>query len=584
MAGPVGTAPAQDWPCLIASREAWRAALAAAGARRVAIHMEDSFAFAGALLGAWAAGCTAILPGDATEITAASLEDGADLFLGGFPAGETGTRRLLAVPQPGPAPAPSSVTFTLPNPPVVIFTSGSSGSPLAVEKTASDLQEEVATLESVLGAELPAVTAPGSGSAACVLATVSHQHIYGLLFRCLWPLAAGRPFSGEPIRFPEELFESIRAAAGPVLLVASPAFLRRLPEARFPEARPGDARAQIDGKSLAAVFSSGGPLPWTCVPACAQLLGAVPVEIYGSSETGGIAWRRRESEAMPWTLFPRVEIDAGEEGNLVLTQSPHMEKGRPFATRDGVRMLPQGFQLQGRLDRIVKLEEKRLSLEAMEALLRSHPRVAEAHLTVSTGDGGGEGEVAGDDNGKRLGAVLRLRSGDIPVRGSDARAELVQSLRTHLLQGFERALLPKRWRLVAAMPISAAGKVIQTDLQALFRPQMGPVILATSRLDNGAAMLELEIPAELEHFRGHFPHMPLLPGVVQLDWAIAQGVRLFGPFGGFLGLQAIKFQRPIMPGMRIRLELARIKDKAGVAFKYESSLGRHASGQALFAS
>ena len=74
------------------------------------------------------------------------------------------------------------------------------------------------------------------------------------------------------------MFEAIRAAAGPVLLVASPAFRRRLPEARFPEARfpearPGDARAQTDGKSLAAVFSSGGPLPWTCVPACAQLLG-----------------------------------------------------------------------------------------------------------------------------------------------------------------------------------------------------------------------------------------------------------------------------------------------------------------------
>ncbi|HKP94990.1 MAG TPA: hypothetical protein VJ385_04460, partial [Fibrobacteria bacterium] len=329
-------------------------------------------------------------------------------------------------------------------------------------------------------------------------------------------------------------------------------------------------------------FSSGGPLPWACVPACTAMLGTPPVEIYGSSETGGIAWRRRRKEDEPWTLFPKVEIAVSAEGDLVLTASPHRAASLPFATSDRVRPAERGFQLLGRGDRIVKLEEKRLSLTAMEELLAAHPRVAEARLLVLPGepDGGTSGAPGGRET---LGAVLRLRDGEIPLRGSDARAALVRSLRDHLLRGFDRVLLPKRWRMVAALPVNAAGKTVQADLRALFAPQLGPVILSARRLENGATLLDLDVPAELEHFRGHFPRLALLPGVVQLDWAIREGARLFGPFGPFRGLQALKFQRPILPGMRISLELAPLKDRSGVAFKYDSKEGRHASGQALFA-
>ncbi|MDB5050197.1 MAG: hypothetical protein JWO30_3268 [Fibrobacteres bacterium] len=567
LSGPVGLAPGQDWTALAALRDAWRDALKGAGAKRAALHFGNTFDFAAALLGCWAAGCTAVIAGDATEITTALLAGRADVLLGDFPAGGPGRPGMRTTWNEPPFAAPAPATHATPLPPavpdlpVIIFTSGSTGLPLAVEKTWSDLGNEVETLEAVLGAGL---------SGARVLSTVGHQHIYGLLFRCLWPLAAGRPFSDRLIRFPEELAESLQAP-GPVVLVASPAFLRRLPEARLPEPHLPDASgATVGFRPLTAVFSSGGPLPWACVPACAHLLGADPVEIYGSSETGGIAWRRRAGEDPPWTAFPKVEIAIGEAGELLLVKSPHMKASKPFATSDRVSAVEGGFRLLGRADRIVKVEEKRLSLTAMEDLLTAHPRVAEARVLV----------LAGDRD--TLGAVLRLRDSAIPTRGSEARAALVQSLRAHLLNGFDRVLLPKRWRLVETMPANAAGKTALAALRSLFDPQVNPVILETRRLENGAAVLELEIPAELEHFRGHFPQLPLLPGVVQLDWAILEGARLFGPFGAFRGLQALKFQRPIFPGMRISLELARLKDKSGISFKYDSSQGRHASGQAIF--
>lgn len=524
-------------------RDRWRDALIAKGAARAALYFADTLDFSAALLGTWAAGCTAVIPGDATELTAAGLSGSADAFLGEFPA--------QVSPWREPPAAPAAAAKPFPALPLVIHTSGSTGKPVAVRKAAADIENELASLEAAFGSDLDGTR---------ILATVSHQHIYGLLFRCLWPLAAGRPCPGRLIRFPEELEESL-ADGKPSALVASPAFLRRLPE----------APARDWGRSLRAVFSSGGPLPWEAAQACARDFGRPPVEVYGSSETGGIAWRRRIAEDQTWAPFPGMGLALGDVGNLVMTRSPHVTDGLPFATSDRVELSADGsFRLLGRGDRIVKVEEKRLSLAALEALLAEHPRVAEARALLLPGER------------ETLAAVLRMKDGPLPVRGSRARGELMDSLRRHLLRGFDRTVHPKRWRLVESLPADAQGKSTQALLAALFEPQCGPVILDTRHREDGATVLHLHMPAELEHFRGHFPQAALLPGVVQIDWAIREGARLYGPFGPFQSLRAVKFKRPITPGMRVRLELWRPEGKSSIAFHYASDEGSHASGQAVF--
>lgn len=535
---------------LLAAREAWRAAFLAAGTRRVALHFADTFEFAGALLGAWAAGATAVIAGDATEITTANLAPHADAFAGDFPASAAPRIRPMAA---GSAPAAPGARAEAPAPfpaaPVVLFTSGTTGAPAAVAKSAADLGNELRSLEAVFGAGLKGARA---------LATVSHQHIYGLLFRCLWPLAAGRPFACRTLRFPEELEEAL-AAPGPAAVIASPAFLKRLPAGpAWPEAP-------------AALFSSGGPLPWEAAAIAAGLYGAPPLEVYGSTETGGMAWRRRNAPDTPWTPFPGVIPELAADGALSLAASPHLGGPFPFPTADRAERAEGGLRLLGRADRIVKLEEKRLSLTAMETLLCAHPRVAEARLAVLPGAR------------ETLGAVLRLKDRDLPLRGMPERETLIRDLKAHLSQGFERVLLPRRWRLVFAMPEGAAGKPSQGALAALFEPLHGPLVLGESPDGPSAVRLELDVHPELEAFRGHFPVAPLLPGVVQVDWAIREGARRFGPLGSFRGLKALKFQRPIAPGARVTLTLSHQMAKGSLAFAYDSAAGRHSAGQAVFA-
>jgi len=81
-----------------------------------------------------------------------------------------------------------------------------------------------------------------------------------------------------------------------------------------------------------------------------------------------------------------------------------------------------------------------------------------------------------------------------------------------------------------------------------------PEISALERTARGVH-LQLKIPANLGYFEGHFPNCPLLPGVVQISWAIELG-RVHVPFTGrFRALRAVKFMRVILPGSTVALEL-----------------------------
>jgi acyl-coenzyme A synthetase/AMP-(fatty) acid ligase len=66
----------------------------------------------------------------------------------------------------------------------VLFTSGTTGEARRIEKAVRHLEDEVAVLEERFGVHL--------GADARILATVAPQHLYGLQFRVLWPIASGR--------------------------------------------------------------------------------------------------------------------------------------------------------------------------------------------------------------------------------------------------------------------------------------------------------------------------------------------------------------------------------------------------------
>src|SRR5262245_18994210 len=200
----------------LARVRAWQALLKRTSGQAFALYMSDALPFASALFGAWSSGTTIYLPGDTLPGTCASLRQTVQGYLGEF-ASEWNP----IVPAPQEEMVPTDVFDCLNGnfDGLVLFTSGSTGAPQAIPKKLFQLSREVATLEAQFGQLL------GSSE---IIATVSHQHIYGLLFNVSWPLTAGRALDARQYYFPQQLMPA--RAARSRALVASQAHLKRLPQ------------------------------------------------------------------------------------------------------------------------------------------------------------------------------------------------------------------------------------------------------------------------------------------------------------------------------------------------------------------
>jgi acyl-coenzyme A synthetase/AMP-(fatty) acid ligase/3-hydroxymyristoyl/3-hydroxydecanoyl-(acyl carrier protein) dehydratase len=515
------------------------AGLQARGVQRLALHLEDAAELAIALLGAWRAGVSVLLPADLQPQTRQRWATQVDLWLTDQP----GDAHLVDFDQ---VPLPAA-ELDLDGCRLSLCTSGSSGEPKRIDKSLRQLANEVEALEQLWG--------EGLGQ-ACIIGSVATQHIYGLLFRVLWPLCAGRTFVRRQLPFPEDLQRASREH--PVFAwVASPALLKRM----------GD---NLDWPALSPVrrvFSSGGALPADAAQGLHQRLGQWPTEILGSSETGGIAWRQGDSL---WQAFAGVELSQDSDGALLIA-SPYLPTGHVEHTADAARIAADGrFELLGRLDRIVKLEEKRISLPMLEQALTEHAWVAEARLGVVR------------ENRASLGALLVLSEQGLHALRNQGRRALTQALRQHLSQHCEALALPRRWRLLRQLPLNSQGKLPQADVEALLlapRPR-APEVLEQLEAD-GEWSLQLAIPPDLAYFSGHFPQTPVLPGVVQVDWALALGQQLLDLPGRFAGMEVLKFQQLVRPGDQVQLHLRFDHERGKLYFAYRNDTAACSSGRIL---
>ncbi|HXI37378.1 MAG TPA: AMP-binding protein [Burkholderiales bacterium] len=431
--------PADATVCLLAEGAlAWREfagragaaarALAARPEQRWLIRCEAPSSFAAALLGALHAGKRAVVAPGLQPGMIEALRAGFDAIVGDSGAVDVDLRVLAA----------ADFRFSsLVDSRIDLFTSGSAGEPKRVEKSLAQLETEARTLEACWGKLVEGAT---------MVATVPHHHIYGMLFRLAWPLSAGRPFDDALCADPNVLLERI-AKARSAAVISSPAHLTRLPELIELESLRRGARV---------IFSSGGPLPAATALEFARRFGAAPLEVYGSTETGGIAWRAQSEgpAGADWMPFPGMALELDAEGALRL-RSPYLESSDWLTLADSAELLPSGrFRLKGRLDRVAKIEGKRVSLPELEAALRAHPWVRDAAVV----------QLAG--RRERLGAVVVLREPE-RLRADGAR-KLAAALRTALLERFDRVLVPRHWRFPARLPADERGKLPARALAALF--------------------------------------------------------------------------------------------------------------------
>jgi acyl-CoA synthetase (AMP-forming)/AMP-acid ligase II len=498
-------------------------------ARRYALCIDDSFDFACALFALFACGKEPVIPAHAAPGYLADLSDAYDVALTDADMPSLASRSEYV----------ASPALIDPHAPLTLYTSGSSGTPKPIRKTLAQFNAEVHTLENQWG-EL--------AGDATVLGSVPHHHIYGLLFRVLWPLAAGRAFDRAISIEPRHLQARIaQCGHGGSVVVSTPSQLSRWPEL--------DGFASLS-PAPRVFFSSGGPLAADAASKYAEVFGAAPIEIYGSTETGGIAWRRQD-KTDAWQALTGIEVHRGDDGALEL-RSPHLGHDDWHRTDDTIAFGTDGrFRLQGRLDRVIKLEGKRVSLPELEARLALHPYVAQAAVVSLEGI-----------SRERVGAVVALTEAGSEALLERGRVALAKILRRHLAAYFDIVVLPRFWRFRLALPFDARGKLPAAAVAAAFdAPAHGVEVLSEARSET-ALHYELRVPPTLEHFAGHFPGLPILPGVVQVDWAMQLAAGHVPGVRALTSIDQLKFKAPVPPGALLDLTLTHDASRRRVHFAY----------------
>ncbi len=322
-------------------------------------------------------------------------------------------------------------TFPADDTAMVLFTSGSSGQKKRVDKPFFALFEEVKNLETVFGnqvAGLPRRT------------TVSHFHIYGFLFNILWPLHAGRLLSSPTTFYWEQI---LQAGDDGACIISSPAHLRVL---------SGIAPSHPFNWNRSVIFSSGGPLDRAIALDILNTTRQAPIEIFGSTETGGIGHRQQSSaEKIPFLPFAGVSVRKNHQDGLEVMSPWLHPRNQWMETGDRISFSPHGaFFPEGRYDTVVKIAGKRISLTEMETVLRDMPEIENARVFP----------YCDEDKASRavLAAVVIPAAGH-PIPANHQRQAIIRTVKERMRRRFDLVALPRYWRFVPDFPRNTEGKV-----------------------------------------------------------------------------------------------------------------------------
>lgn len=304
----------------------------------------------------------------------------------------------------------------------IMFTSGSTGAPMAHPKTWGSMVRGARAESLRLG-----VGAPGHA----IVGTLPPQHMFGFEATILLALHGGcSVWCGQPF-YPADIVADLARVPPPRLLVTTPFHLRILLDS-------GVAAPPLD-----QVLCSTAPLSSSLAQRAEHYLSAQLHEIYGSTETGLIASRRTAASPL-WHLFAGVRLDQQED--QFHAGGGHLAQRTALA--DVLEIIDnEHFLFHGRTADLINIAGKRSSLTYLNHQLNAIAGVEDGSFLMPD-------EIGGE-------SVTRLCA--FVVAPSLTAPHLLEALR----QRIDPIFLPRPLFLVDALPRSSVGKLPRSELQAL---------------------------------------------------------------------------------------------------------------------
>ena len=288
------------------------------------------------------------------------------------------------------------------------YTSGSTGKPRRIEHQLRDLIREISDF-------LPQLCADGF-TPKRIVTIMPSQHLYGFLFGVLLPAQLNLPV----LALKGQAAPLVRAQLQPGdILIAHPNFWTAALQtgALLSDVDAGNANRSLWPVPMVGL-SSGQALP-EAVFFAASAKHFRMLEIYGATETAGIAWRDAPG---PMRLMARYGFS--EFSQLI----DHYHRGRTIAAPDQLEHYQDGrLNVIARLDRVVQVAGENVHLEHVERVIRTATGVQAVR-------------VGFDASSQRLSVWLVSQALDEAL------------LRRQLQAQLSSAEMPTRWHFVNALP------------------------------------------------------------------------------------------------------------------------------------
>ena len=429
---------------------------------------------------------------------------------------------------------------------IYFFTSGSTGTPKKIKKQFKMLSAEVAfhcINQSHLIDKNPVM-----------ISSVAPYHMYGLLWRFLFPLGAGIPADLDIVFTPEEL-QNKQSLYDCVLFATTPSFL------------DGITRYQNQytfKNNCIGIYSSGSLLDTKTSQSAYDMFSVSPFEIFGSTETGGVASRQQKNGPY-WDIFAPVSVNLTENQELLIESDFSCKN--PYLMSDMVQMVNEKqFLLKGRSDRMVKIAEERVSLPEMEEKLCAYEFIEKSYVSILT-----------KNERTIVCAMITLNDSGKQEIIQNGRPKFINNIKQYLLNYFPNVVLPRKFRIVNDIPVNTQGKYIKTDITSAFESNVPEPIMQNVIKTNSEFVADMVFLKDSSYFCGHFPNQPILPGVIQIYFVMNFIKKYFHFTPNDYHILKLKFSNLILPDTNVHFELKRISENEFI-FGYSSDNSKYSNG------
>lgn len=218
--------------------------------------------------------------------------------------------------------------------------------------------------------------------------------------------------------------------------------------------------------------------------------------------------------------------------------SPWCER---FESRDFGYVRADEITLLGRGDRTVKINENRVSLDLLEAKLRSHEFIGECRIDLHP-------------QRDRAVALIKLSECGEQAFRAGGKKGVTDELKAFLKPEFGAIL--RYFKIASKLPFNEQGKLSKKDFLSALQRYEVPLFEQSAESEFRA-----KVRASDFYFDGHFARFPLVPAFMQLRFVLICAKALGYELDGTQKIENLKFKNFIRPGDEISIKITEASGK-----------------------